>query len=347
MAAHELTCVVHVHSVHSDGTGTVDEIVAAARRAGAQAVLLTDHDSTRGRFQAGWHGGVLLCVGVEVSPGHGNHVLAFGVERPVRHLGRTLRQVVDDIHAAGGLAFAAHPFSRGGWLLGRAGRAAPLGDLRAPIDGIEAWSLATDTLEHLRSPRDLLRLRRDPDAVLDGPPAGNLAAWDRLGARRRLPALAGLDAHQYGVRFGRRVPLRAMSYLRAFRLLRTHVLLDAPPSGDAAADTAALYAALAAGRAFLARDSLADATGFRFGTADGEGPPMGGEAPLRAGTELVARAPQACEMRLLRDGVPVAAVRGAELRHRATRPGVHRVEARLAHAGRPRTWVLTNPIYLR
>ncbi|MBX5442741.1 MAG: CehA/McbA family metallohydrolase [Solirubrobacteraceae bacterium] len=343
----ELTCIVHVHSVYSDGTGTVAEIAAAAARTGADVVVVTDHDDTRAAAEAGWRDGVLVAAGHEISPGHGSHTLALGVPRPVRHRGRPLAAVLDEVHAAGGLAFAAHPFSRGGWLLGRAGRAAPFGDLRLGVDGIELWSLVTDTLEHLHSPWRLLRFARDPDAVLADPPAANLAAWDAIGARRRMPAFAGLDAHQYGIRRGGRVVVRTMPYERTFALLRTHVLLDAPPTGDAAADTAAVGAAMAAGRAFLARDSLADATGFRFGAAGG-GPRMGGEARFEAPVELVARAPADCELRLWRDGRLVAGEAGArELRHVARGPGVWRVSAHLRHRGRLRTWVLANPVYLR
>lgn len=347
VSAAELTCVIHVHSVHSDGTGTIDEIAGAAARADADAVLVTDHDRMGGLTQAGWHGSVLVAVGVEVSPSHGSHLLALGVPRPVRHGGRTLTQIVESVRAVGGVGFAAHPFSRGGWLLGRAGRAAPWGDLRVGVDGLEVWSLVTDTLEHLHSPRALLRFARRPDAVLTDPPAANLATWDALGATRRVAAIGGLDAHQFGVRRRGRVLVRTMSYERTFALLRTHVLLDAPVSGDGPEDTARLYAALGAGRAFIARDSLADATGFRFAAADGS-IAMGDEAPLRPGIELVASAPTAAELRLLRDGEVIAREYAvADLRARADRPGVYRVSAHLVRGGRPRTWILSNAIYLR
>jgi len=347
VTASELTCVIHVHSVHSDGTGTIPEIAAAAGSAGAHAVLVTDHDRMGGLPFAGWHGNVLVAVGVEVSPSHGSHLLAFGTPRPVRHSGRTLAQVVEAVRAEGGIAFAAHPFSRGGWVLGRAGRAAPWGDLRVPYDGLEIWSLVTDTLEYLHSPRALVRFWRRPDAVLADPPAVNLAAWDALGAQRRVPVLGGLDAHQFGIRRRGRVLVRTMAYERTFALLRTHVLLDAPPAGDAAADTARLYAALAAGRAFVARDSLADATGFRFASTDGS-LTMGDEAPFASGIELLAQAPTACELRLLRDGEVIAAEDGvADLRARVDRPGVYRVSGHLVRAGISRTWILSNAIYLR
>src|SRR4051794_13270374 len=334
----ELTCVIHVHSVFSDGTGTIDEIVAATRAAGADVVVVTDHDDLRARAAQGSHDGVLVIAGHEVSPLHGSHLLALGTPDVVRHSARTARSVLDEVHARGGVGFAAHPFSRGGWVLGRVGRAAPYVDLHAPLDGIEVWSLVTDTLEHLRSPARLVRFARDPDAVLTDPPARNLARWDELGRDRRLPAIAGLDAHQYGIRRRDRVPIRTMSYARTFALLRTHVLLD--DGVDVTPE--AVIAALAAGHALLARDALADTTGFRFG------PGMGDETPFAEPVELVASSPRACTLRLWRDGELVTETRDTTtLRHRAEGPGVWRVSGHLAHAARERTWVLTNPVYLR
>jgi hypothetical protein len=73
---------------------------------------------------------------------------------------------------------------------------------------------------------------------------------------------------------------------------------------------------------------------------------MGGEA--EAGDwVLSAESPLPARLRLLRDGEQVKMVEGSELSHRAHGPGVYRVEA-LRHAhGAERTWVISNPIYLR
>jgi hypothetical protein len=344
MSGTELTCVIHVHSVYSDGTGTVPEIAAATAASGADVVIVTDHDDVRAAGHAGWLGDVLVIAGHEVSPLHGSHLLALGTRSTIAHVGRTARAVLDAVHAHGGLGFAAHPFSRGGWILGRAGRAAPYADVRAPLDGIELWSLVTDTLEYLRSPLDLARFRRDPDSVLADPPDLNLAAWDALGLERRVAAIGGLDAHQYGVRRGERVWVRTMGYAQTFGLLRTHALLEMPvtPGEDAPEASALVLRALAAGHCFLARDSLADATGFTFG------PGMGDERPFEEPLELVAVAPRECTMRLWHDGELAAEVRDTtQLHHIADGVGVWRVSAHLEHAGRERTWVLTNPVYLR
>ena len=61
---HDLSCVVHLHSLHSDGTGSVEEIARAAE--GIDVVLLTDHDTMAA--EPGWYGDVLVLVGEEVSP---------------------------------------------------------------------------------------------------------------------------------------------------------------------------------------------------------------------------------------------------------------------------------------
>ncbi len=79
---HDLSCVIHLHSIHSDGTGTVAQIARAARRNHVDVVLLTDHDTLEARRQGeeGWHDSVLVLVGEEVSPRRRDHYLAFGIE---------------------------------------------------------------------------------------------------------------------------------------------------------------------------------------------------------------------------------------------------------------------------
>ena len=111
---HDLSCVVHLHSTHSDGTGTVPEIARAAARAGADVVLLTDHDTMAARRlgEEGWYGDVLLLAGDEISP-PSNHYLAFGIDEHVRYRGLDACGVARAVRDAGGFGFAAHPFSEG------------------------------------------------------------------------------------------------------------------------------------------------------------------------------------------------------------------------------------------
>jgi hypothetical protein len=329
----DLACVVHVHSTYSDGTATVPEIIAAARAAGADAVLLTDHDTLQAR-RDGWegrHDGVTVVVGHEVTSREG-HLLVFGVEREIAHVGRTAAELCGASAAAGGLAIAAHPFSRGSRISTRIGRPHPWGALDAPgCDAVELWSLATDEAESWRGPRSALRGLRAPERI-PGPPARHLAAWDQLCARRPTVAVGGLDAHQPGVRIRGRVRT-PMPHLRWFRLLRTHVLVAGAPT------PAAILAAIGDGRCYLALDHLADASGFRLRADD---VPMGATAPW-GGQTLRVSVPGDAEIVVLRDGVRVATAWGRALEHATGGPGVHRVEA--WRDGR--RWIVSNPVYLR
>ena len=53
------------------------------------------------------------------------------------------------------------------------------------------------------------------------------------------------------------------------------------------------------------------------------------------------------DLRLTRDGQDVARLDAPALAHAAEGPGVYRVEALARVRGELRTWVLSNPIYLR
>jgi hypothetical protein len=309
----DLACAIHLHSTFSDGTGTVPEIVRAARRAGVDVVLLTDHDTMEGRRYEGWHEDVLLLVGVEVSPQGRDHYLAFGLDEPIDHTGLSPSSVCQAVADAGGFGFAAHPFSRGTELFDRDGM--PWNDLDTPaLTGIELWSFVTDVGETVTSWREALRFIAKPGSVMRHPPEQNLREWDRMNRERRVVGIGGIDAHQFGVRLGRWV-LRPMGYARSFRQLRTHVWCDEPPTGELEHDRAQVYDALRSGRCYIAADALAPARGFRW---DG------------SRVEL----PRPAEIRFMRDSEPIETVHAPE----AENAEAQRVEVRLDD----RTWILSN-----
>jgi hypothetical protein len=341
----DVACVVHLHSLYSDGTGTVPEIARAARRARADAVLLTDHDTleAKRRGEERWYGDVLVLVGEEVSPRRRNHYLAFDIDEPIDHNGLDAAGICEAVRAAGGFGFAAHPFSQGSPRFKRAaGMPFEALDCDA-IHGIELWSFVNDTAEGAGSIREIARFVATPSRVLDHPPQRNMRAWDELCRSRRVVAIGGLDAHQFGKRIGPFVPVRVMSYRRSFRHLRTHVLCEEPFSRDLGHDRAQIYDALREGRCYIAADVVAPARGFVF---EAEDVPMGAEA--RAGRRTFqVRTPLPARLRLLRDGREIASGDGTALDHEVDAPGAYRVEAYRRARGRERTWILSNPIYLR
>jgi hypothetical protein len=338
---HDLVCVVHVHSTHSDGSGTVPQIARAAKRAGIDVVLLTDHDTleAKRRREERWYEDVLVLVGEEVSPTDRDHFLAFGIDKEVnRHL--TGREICEAVAAAGGFGFGAHPFSRGSERFKRPGIA--FGE-RCCLDGIELWSFLNDTGERVRGFRDLARMILAPQRAIGGPPEDNLREWDELCKVRRVVAIGGLDAHQFGIRVAGHVPIRVMGYARAFKQLHTHVLVDEPLTHELEADRVRVYEALREGRCYIANDQVADARGFAFFAGADTAIPMGAERAFEPGLVIQVQTPQPARIRLLCDGEVVAEADAAELGHPAATPGVYRAEAVLG--GRP--WIYSNPIYLR
>jgi hypothetical protein len=336
---HDLACVVHLHSTYSDGTGTVPEIARAAKHAGADVVLLTDHDTVEAkeRGEEGWHGEVLVLVGEEISPRGGNHYLAFGLDEHVRHSGREPAEICEAVRDGGGFGFAAHPWSKGSERFKSRAQGMPFRDLACPaLHGVELWSFATDTGESLRSIPEIIRFIARPGHVLKDPPARNLKGWDELCRERPTVAIGGLDAHQFGKRIGPFVPIRLMSYRRSFRHIRTHVLTEEPLGGDLEHDRRQVFAALRAGRCYIAVDALAPARGFGFWAENGaRRVEMGEKAPAGDWT-LRVELPAEAEVRYFRDGERTET-------QEANGPGVYRAEA---HRG-DKTWVISNPIYLR
>ncbi|HEX4734220.1 MAG TPA: CehA/McbA family metallohydrolase [Thermoleophilaceae bacterium] len=331
---HDLVCVVHVHSTHSDGSGSVPQIARAAQRAGIDVVLLTDHDTLAAKREGEerWYENVLVLVGEEVSPTDRDHFLAFGIDQEIsRRL--TGPEICEAVNAAGGFGFAAHPFSRGSERFKRPGIVFGEPDC---LEGIELWSFLNDTGERVRGFRDLARMILAPQRAIGGPPEGNLSEWDRLCQARRVVAIGGLDAHQFGIRIAGHVPLRLMGYRRAFKQLHTHVLVDEPLTRELEHDRTLVYEALRQGRCYIANDEVADARGFAVSN-------MGEELGFESGRELLITTPQRAHIRLLRDGERCAEADAPELRHSIELPGVYRVEVVLA--GRP--WIYSNPVYFR
>ena len=336
--------MVHVHSTHSDGTGTVAEIAEAAARNAVDVVLLTDHDTLAARRagEEGWHGDVLVLVGEEVTPKDRDHYLVFGLDREVSR-NQPAAGIVSDVSSRGGFGFAAHPFSQGSPRFRRI-RGMPWTDFDCEgIEGVEVWSFVTDGGEKLESLADVARFIAQPERMLDHPPARNLAEWDRLCQLRRVVGIAGIDAHQIGIRVRGRVPLRLMSYTRSFRHLRTHVLCEEALNGQFEHDRDQVLDALRSGRCYMSVDSLAPPRGFTFSAGE---LPMGSEAAFE-GQTLTALAPWPARLRLIKDGRVLAERKDSHLEHEASEAGVYRIEVRLAAGRRERTWILSNPVYLR
>jgi hypothetical protein len=329
-APDELRGAWHAHTTRSDGRGTLDEVVAAARDAGLAFVVVTDHDVVTPSEQ-GWRDGVLVIEGQESSTRLG-HVVVLGLDRPLsreERAGDPLRT----IEAEGGRAVLAHPLH-------------PLRPFRGfdeqlPWIGFEIFSNDTSWHEALadrafvRIGLGVLRLPWDGGrAVLDlaAPPVRELARFDEerararaAGDRRRARALfCSADAHGYP------------SYRAAFRAVTMHVPVR--PTGDAAADARAVTDALLDGSATCVLEARGPVARVRFtggkdAALDLDAPGGAADASARLIREGAVVAERPLALAPGPNHVPLAPLCGG-----ACPPGDYRIE--LWRAGAP--WLFTN-----
>ncbi|HQQ86120.1 MAG TPA: PHP domain-containing protein, partial [Candidatus Marinimicrobia bacterium] len=75
---------IHIHTVYSDGSGTYEEVIRAAQEAGLDYIMVSDHQTLRGRDEgyAGWHANLFVSIGYEIQDLEDrHHYLVFGMDK--------------------------------------------------------------------------------------------------------------------------------------------------------------------------------------------------------------------------------------------------------------------------
>jgi hypothetical protein len=351
-ASRPIRGALHVHTRRSDGTGTVDEVAAAARRAGLQFVVFTDHgDGTRGFDVPVYRNGVLCIDALEISTNSG-HVVAVGLPQTPFPLGGEAADVIEDVRRMGGVAIAAHPDS--------AQEALRWTDWMVPFDGVEwlnadsQWrdedwqTLGRSLLTYpFRRAATLATLLDRPDELL--------ARWDTLLRDRPVVAVAAADAHaRLGPGedpYGRSLSLHVPSYEQLFRTLSVSIP-DREMHGDAAEDARIVLEAIRGGRLYSSIDALATPAIFSFTATSGPHSANMGERLTPSGPVMLrirVNAPEGSSIRLLSDGETVAKGGPTTLDHEApSEPAVYRVEVDVPRSPGvpPVPWIVSNPIYV-
>ena len=346
---------MHIHTKRSDGSGTPEQVAAAAARAGLQFIVLTDHGdgSVRTPSRPAYQSGVLVVDAVEIS-GDDGHVVALGLGKTPYPLGGEVRDIVEDVARMGGMPIAAHPGSAKlnlrwtEWTSAFSGLEWLNGDSEYRDEG---WSIARTLLTYpFRAAPSLARMLDRPEAIL--------RRWDELTARRRMVGLAGTDAHaRLDVRGdesgGRLAMLPIPGYepmFRTFSMTAPGITL----TRDAEQDAAALLDAIRQGRVYTSIDALAAPAAVSFSAVRGDVawamgdfvPPVDGDIELRVDSN----APANSTIVLMKNGEPATSATGRTLRQIVpASPAVYRVEIQVRGApGKPPVpWVITNPIYVR
>jgi len=353
----ELLLNVHMHTTYSDGSGSHEDIARAALQAGLDAVVVTDHNvyvkGVEGYRQEGKRR-LLLIVGEEIHhqarQPQKSHLLVFGANREMATFAPNIQNMVDMVRAAGGLSFVAHPVDPALPLFHEDDISWDDWDVRG-YTGMELWNGFAELKFRVNSRLEGLFYALFPRFYPTGPHPQAVKRWDELMQARheRIVAIGGSDAHALPMRMG---PLRktVFPYLFHFQAVNNHLIVDEALNGeDFNADRALIYKALRAGHTFIGYDIPAPTRGFRF-TAQGrdQTASMGDEIPLGTGCTLQIKLPLRTECRLLRDGQLIKTWQGQDFcTHITNQAGIYRVECMIEYLGRKRTWILSNPIYVR
>jgi predicted metal-dependent phosphoesterase TrpH len=107
-----LSVDLHVHSTcSSDGESDIPSILDAAKKAGLDAIAITDHDSTDGcLIAAGMNAGIVVIPGIEVTTRQG-HLLVLGAAGQIPR-GLDVLETIALARSLGGVTILPHPFHR-------------------------------------------------------------------------------------------------------------------------------------------------------------------------------------------------------------------------------------------
>ena len=344
---------VHIHTQASDGSGTVPEVMAAARQANLSFLAITDHNvAITAQDIADDPPDLPIISGEELSTSAG-HFLALGLpigwERPKTPDDRALLAAA---RAAGAFTVLAHPYHpRTPWTDWKT----------SDFDGLEIWN--EDAVWRQNNEFDLLialliypvndqlamvRLARTPEL--------NFAKWDELLAQRPVVGMCGSDVHAK-TKLSRNVFLRFPGYVPSLEVAREHVLLGPDAGGGDArrASVAQILDALRHGHSFCALDALYPSSGFttRVSSAGASGGP--GDFISWAGSGRISISVPAGASRPLikvfRDGREIIEKQTWSVDEAIPGPGRYRTEVFLRQPGltgwrRWTLWAFTNPVYV-
>jgi hypothetical protein len=333
--------VYHVHSTHSDGLGTLDQIAGEARESRVDFVIVSDHgqpnpDSSTIDTEIQ---GVRFIGGSEADIVEG-HIALFGVDEvPLFKLPPHPRDAFDDVREWGGVGVLTYPDDpKQGWRYWK--------DDFVP-DGIEIINISSYVW---RAPwwRNLGKVLMMPFAhhhLVEGiaDPTVPLQRWDELLERGKVFGFYAANAHGgfKPVWAGAR-GIRKPSYSDIFSLVGLAVGRENGGSVDAA---------LRRGEFFSVIRGAGEPQRFDFrAERDGETYPSGSSTTGRP--DLVVEVDTLdldTSIVLKHDGGSVATTTGNVLRFTPQVPGVYRAEVYLRghrYLSSEVPWILSNPIFV-
>lgn len=337
------TGALHIHSTFSDGSGSIEDIIKAAKKAGLSWIIITDHNNLSGINDEGWHDGIAVLVSEEISPAENNHYLALNINKEIS---RELMPAdfINEVKEQGGMGFIAHPDENplrkngikplrwGNW------------DIKG-FDGIEIWNSLSDWVDNYDKKKPLYCYLKRND-ILTGPTPKVLKWWDDLNNKnpKIIPAVGGVDAHALIYKF-MGIKVKIFPYYDSFKTVINRLHLDGKLSKDFGQAKVQIYNALKEGKSTIINKAWNNKSNenndFNFYAKNKNHHKYPGSSiNLDNNTGLFINTSKKAKLRLIYNGKIIQENTGCELVYKNPEPGKYRAEAYY----KDKPWVFTNPI---
>ncbi len=341
----EYVGALHIHSTYSDGTGTISEIAIAAEEAGLDYIIITDHNTLRGKQEGyeGFYNKVAVLIGTEINDKENkNHYLAFGINETYSTR-LPAKEYVKKIKEAGGIGFLAHPFEKRNSM--KEHPPYPWVDWSiTDFNGIEIWNHMSEWMEGLTE-ENKYNYFIHPLRSINGPNKESLEKWDELAKERKVVGIGGVDAHAHKINLLGFFEVEVFPYKVLFKSIRTHILSDKKLNYEAENfdfTKQVIYKALAYGRCFISNYYHGDARGFKFFAEDGSKTyQMGDIIKIKNKVKLRVLTPaDSSTIKLIYNGKTIDEINNVDADFVVDMKGVYRIEVYKDE----KAWIFSNHI---
>ncbi len=262
----EINGIIHFHTVYSDGSGRIEELIKIAKELKADFLVSSDHNTLKPKFDGleGYYDGLFYFAGEEINTEFG-HFLAVGIEKEIKR--GKYKDVLSEIKKQNGAGIICHPHN---WWT-------PWKNFKVKgYDGIEVINL--DSQWRGMNPLYMIAVIFTYKInsfyalhFLSHKPVRTIKFWDSVQKRKNMKTgIASADAHS-NVKVTRKKRIKFPKYSELFSVARTHVLLEDKLSGKTYEDKKKITEAIKNGRCFFAFDMLGISKGFYFGAESSDG----------------------------------------------------------------------------
>ena len=224
---------VHIHTNCSDGTGNIKTVVKAAKSAGLDWIIITDHnyyDTDEGIFD-----GIYVIKGEEVSPHDNNHYLIFGINNTIEPSDNP-QNYINMTREQGGFGFAAHPDE--GTVTDDSGNihprknsyhCIPWTDKNIKPDGVEIWNWFSNWADNYDDSNlyTIAYSYIQKHKIVTNPSKITMDWWDKLNqeSEKIVPAIGGVDAHALKI-YKYIIPVTVFPYTTCLKTINNVICLS-------------------------------------------------------------------------------------------------------------------------